>query len=87
MIACVSFMIINIYRLYYYYYCFEMDGVFDVHFLWTYGVWVLIPSRFRHSEFISATNFQLEALADEMWVISSICNILAPKNQNITLFS
>ena len=63
--ANVIFMIIDIYRLYYYY-CSDMDGASDVHFLWTYGVWVLIPSRFEHSEFIDAANFQFQSLADEI---------------------
>ena len=57
MMACVIFTIISIYRLYYYYYCSDIDGASDVHFWWTYGVWVLIPSRFGHFEFIDVASF------------------------------
>ena len=55
MMSFFVFMIIIIHRLYYGY---DMDGASDVHFLWTYGVWVLIPSRFGHSEFIDVAFFQ-----------------------------
>ena len=58
---CVIFMIVIIYRLYYY--CFDIDGASDIYFLWTYGVWVLIPSRFGHFEFSEAASFQFHALA------------------------
>ena len=86
MMACVIFMIIGIYRLYYYY-CSDMDGAFDVHFLWTYGVWVLVSNRFGHFEFIDIVNFQFQALADEIWVILSVCSSLALENENKMLFS
>ena len=86
MMACVIFMIINTYRLYYYY-CSDMDGASDVHCLWTYSVWVLIPSRFGHYEFIDASSFQFQALVDAIWVILAFCNSLAPRNQNKMLFS
>ena len=61
-----------------------MDGASDVHILW---VWVLIPSRFGHSEFIDATIFQFQALVDEIWVILAFCNSLTQGNQNKVLFS
>ena len=55
MVACVIIMIITIYMLYYYYY--GMDGASDVYFLWTYGVWVLIPSVFGYFESIGTLKF------------------------------
>ena len=60
----VIFMVIIIYKLYYYY-CSDMDGASKVHFLWTCGVWLLIPSIFGYSEFIGVADFQFRALADE----------------------
>ena len=88
MMACVIFMIINIYGLYYYYYyCSEMDGASRVHCLWTYGVWVLIPNGFGHYEFRYVAIFQFQALTDEIWVILAFCSSLAEGNQNKMLFS
>ena len=86
MIASVIFMIISIYRPYYYY-CSDMDGASDVHCLWTYGVWVLIPNRFGHSESIDANNFQFHALANEIWVILVFAAVWPSGNQNKMLFS
>ena len=82
--ACVIFMIINIYRLYYYY--FDMHGVCDVHFLWKYGVWVLIPSRFEHFEFIDSISFQFQVLADVIWIILAFCSNTDPRNKKKCFF-
>ena len=64
-----------------------MDGASDVHFLWEYGVWILIPSIFGHFEFIDATNFQFQALIDDIWVILAFYSNLAPGNQNKMFFN
>ena len=78
--ACIIFMIINIYGLYYYYYGSYMDGAFDVYLWLTYCVWVLIPSLFGHSESIGAAGFQFRAVAGEIWVFQAFYNKFAMGN-------
>ena len=86
MMACIISMIINIYKLYYYY-CSDMDEAFNVRFLWTYGVLVLIPSIFGHYEFIDVVGFQFWALAGEIWTSLAFYSSLALGNQNKMFFS
>ena len=73
-LACIIFMIIITYRIYYYY-CSNIDGASDVPLWWTYGVWVLIPiSWFWHSESIGATGFHFRAFTGHKWVSWPFCS-------------
>ena len=53
---------------------------FDVYFLWTYSVSVLILGGFGYSKSIDALSFHFQALTDEVWVILQCCCSLDSKN-------